>query len=441
MELNGDSSTSSHWAPPFFAIWSGQAVSLLGSQLVQFALIWWLTKTTGSATVLAVASLVGLLPQVLLGPVIGTLVDRWNRRITMMIADSVIAAATLGLAFLFWSNQIEIWHIYLLMFVRSTAGGFHWPAMQASTSLMVPKDHLARIQGLNQMLQGGMNIVSAPLGAVLLEVLTVQGILFIDVFTALLAVLPLFFITIPQPRTNRSTQGPVSNTSFWEDFRLGLRYMFGWPGLVIIGVMAALINLLLSPAFALVPILVTQHFSGGAMQLAWLESILGIGVIAGGVTLSVWGGFKRRILTTMFGLMGVGLGCLLVGFTPATAYTLALAATFVIGFSIPITNGPLVAVVQAVVPPEMQGRVLTLINSASAAMSPLGLIIAGPLADTFGVQSWFVIGGVVTLGMGLAGYFIPAVIHLEDGRGGEITAPADPLALVTSPAASSVDGD
>jgi DHA3 family macrolide efflux protein-like MFS transporter len=163
MSVQVEIKSSRGWAPPFFTIWTGQAFSLLGSQLVQFALIWWLTKTTGSATVLATASLVGLLPQVILGPVIGTLVDRWNRRLTLILADSTIALATLGLALLFWSGKVEIWHVYLLMFIRSTAGGFHWPAMQASTSLMVPKEHLARIQGLNQILQGGMNIASAPL--------------------------------------------------------------------------------------------------------------------------------------------------------------------------------------------------------------------------------------------------------------------------------------
>lgn len=448
MEMTAPAQKPARWAPPFFTIWGGQAVSLLGSQLVQFALIWWLTKTTGSATVLAIASLVGLLPQVVLGPVIGTLVDRWNRRITMMLADSVIAAATLGLALLFWSGRVEIWHIYLLMFIRSTAGGFHWPAMQASTTLMVPREHLSRIQGLNQMLQGGMNIVSAPLGALLLELLPVQGILFIDIGTALLAILPLFFISVPQPAAS-SPAVAGAKTPFWADFRQGLRYVLGWPGLVIIVIMAALINFLLNPAGALIPILVTQHFNGGALQLAWLESIMGIGVIAGGVLLSVWGGFRRRILTSMLGLLGIGVGSLLVGFTPATAYPLALAATFVMGISFPITNGPLLAAVQAVVAPEMQGRVFTLIGSAASAMSPLGLIIAGPVADRFGVQTWFVIGGIVTLGMAAAGYFIPAVMHLEDGRSAEDPAAADlpvgtdlePHPLASSPVAGGGDGD
>jgi DHA3 family macrolide efflux protein-like MFS transporter len=398
------------WGRPFFTIWSGQAISLLGSQLVQFALIWWLTRTTGSATVLAVASLVGLLPQVLLGPFIGAWVDRANRRLVMMVADSTVALATLLLAALFALGWAQIWHVYLLMLVRAVAGGFHFPAMQASTTLMVPKEHLARIQGLNQMLHGGLNILAAPLGALLLELLDVQGVLFIDVFTAMLAVAPLFFIAVPQPERLAEAAG----SSFWEDFRSGLRYTLGWPGLVIIGVMAALINLLLAPASALIPILVTQHFNGQAWQLAWMQTASGVGVIAGGLALSVWGGFKRRILTSMLGLLGIGAGSILMGLTPAPAFLLGVGAMFLLGFFLPVANGPLLAAVQATVEPAMQGRVFTLIGSVSAGMAPLGLLIAGPVADRLGVLTWYLLGGVVCLLMGVLGFFIPAVVHLED---------------------------
>src|SRR4030043_174967 len=199
MDANATLEKPKSWAPRFFTIWTGQAFSLFGSQLVSFAVIWWLTQTTGSATVLATASLVGLLPQVILGPISGTLVDRWSRRLTMIVADGLIALATIVLAILFALGHVQIWQVYLLLFIRSVCGGFHWPAMQASTSLMVPKEHLARIQGLNQMLQGGMRIDSAPLGALLLVLLPMQGILAIDVFTAMLAVIPLFFFQVPQP--------------------------------------------------------------------------------------------------------------------------------------------------------------------------------------------------------------------------------------------------
>ena len=136
------------WKKTFFTIWSGQALSILGSQLVQFALIWYLTVQTGSATVLATATLVGMLPNVVLGPFIGTLVDRWNRRWIMLLADSLEALATIALAVLFALDVVEVWHIFAVLFIRSLAGAFHVNAMQASTSLMIPVEQLTRIQGL-----------------------------------------------------------------------------------------------------------------------------------------------------------------------------------------------------------------------------------------------------------------------------------------------------
>jgi len=430
MEANA---ANKKWAAPFFSIWSGQALSLLGSQLVQFALVWWLTKTTGSATVLATATLVGFLPQVMLGPLAGTLVDRWNRRVTMIAADGIIALATLGLMLLFWTGQVQIWHVYLLMFIRASAGGFHWPAMQASTTLMVPKEHLSRIQGLNQMLNGGMSIASAPLGALLMEVMPVQGILSIDVGTALLAILPLFFVAVPQPEKTQAAAPGESQGSVWAELRAGLKYVWGWPGLVMILIMATLINVLLNPAFALMPILITKHFGGGALQLAWMESSWGIGVIAGGLLLSVWGGFKRRILTSLLGLMGIGLGSLGVGLAPASALGFAIGAMLLSGIAQPLTNGPLIAVLQSAVAPEMQGRVFTLVMSSAAAMTPLGLMVAGPLADNFGVQTWFIVGGVATILMGLTGLFIPAIMHIEDGRGDNSPVVAEKPALAPTP--------
>jgi MFS transporter, DHA3 family, macrolide efflux protein len=403
------------WKLPFFTIWTGQAFSLLGSQLVQFALIWYLTQLTGSATVLATASLVGLLPQVLLGPLAGAMVDRWSRRLVMMLSDGTVALTTLVLAALFLSGRAEIWHIYLAMLLRAAAGSFHWPAMQASTSLMVPKENLSRVQGVNQILMGGMNIASAPLGALLLELLPMQSILAIDFGTALLAILPLTFIAVPQPQA--SPGGEVTGkTSVWQDLKGGLSYVKGWPGLVMIMVMATVINLVLNPGMALLPLLVTDHFSGGALQLAWMQSAWGIGVLGGGLLLSVWGGFRRRIVTSMLGLLIIGTGSLLVGILPAPAFWLAFGAMLLMGIGNPITNGPLMAVIQATVAPEMQGRVFTLLISVATGMTPLGLLVAGPLADTFGVQAWFVLGGIVTALMGIAGYFIPAIVRIEEGR-------------------------
>ena len=204
--------------------------------------------------------------------------------------------------------------------------------------------------------------------------------------------------------------------SVWQDLREGLRYVRSWPGLLIILLMATVINLVLSPAFSLLPILVTDHFSGDALQLGWLESAFGIGVVLGGLVLSVWGGFRRRILTSLMGVVGAGLGVTLLGLTPGAALGLAVGAILFVGLTLPLANGPLHAVVQAAVVPEMQGRVFALMASLSGAMSPLGLAIAGPVADAMGVRTWFLLGGGVTAIMGLASFFVPAVMHIEDNH-------------------------
>lgn len=401
------------WQLPFFSIWTGQAFSLVGSRLVQFALVWWLTETTGSATVLAMATLVAILPGVILGPFAGTLVDRWNRRAVMIAADAFVALVTAWLAYLFWTGSATMWHVYGAMLARALGGAFHWPAMQASTSLMVPKKHLSRVAGLNQTMQGALSIVAPPLGALLLSLLPLQGIMAIDLVTAALAIVPLLFVAIPQPeRILDATQ----KSSVWSDFRIGLRYVAGWPGLMIVLLMAMVINFVVNPAFSLMPLLVTDHFGGEALQLGWLQSAWGVGMLAGGLLLSVWGGFRRRIYTSIMGLVVAGIAIMVLGVVPSSIFWLALVALLVAGFMNPLINGPLFAVLQATVAPAMQGRVFTLVQSLAAAMMPLSLAVAGPVSDAIGVQTWYIFGGATFALVGIILFFVPAVIKLEDGR-------------------------
>ncbi|MCU0500205.1 MAG: MFS transporter, partial [Anaerolineae bacterium] len=316
LEKVQSSPSGRRWTASFFPIWVGQAFSLIGSMLAQFALVWWLTKTTGSATVLATATLAAILPGVLVGPFAGALVDRWNRKRVMMWADGASAVCALVLAYLFWTKAIQPWQIYIMMLLRSIAGTFHWPAMQASTSLMVPKAQLSRVAGLNQTLHGVINIISPPLGALLLSFMPMQAIMGIDVITATIAILPLFFVTIPQPLQREGEAEQVGGRpTLWQDVQEGLRYVYHWPGVMTMMVMAAVINFLLNPAFSLMPILVTKHFGGQALQLGWIDAMWGLGVVLGGLTLSVWGGFRRRILTTLVGLIGMGIGTLMIGLT------------------------------------------------------------------------------------------------------------------------------
>ncbi len=401
---------------PFFIIWSGQALSLVGSAAVQFALVWWLTKETGSATILATASLVGFLPQVLLGPFAGVLVDRWSRRWTMFLADGLIALATLLLAYLFWIEAIEIWHIFALMFVRSLGGAFQSPAMQASTSLMVPREHLTRIQGINQMLEGSLGIIGAPLGALLLATLPMQGILAVDVVTALFAIIPLLFIVVPQPEKSAEEIATGQKTPYWTQMRQGLAYVWAWPGILLLMLLAMLVNFVLTPIIALLPLLVSDYFGGGAWEFGAMQSTFGIGIIVGGITLGAWGGFKRRIYTSLVGLVGLGVGISLIGLAPANLFWLAIVGGFVGGSMIAMVNGPVRAIMQIAVAPDMQGRVMSLISSLATAMTPLGLMLAGPLADQFGERPLFIAAGITTMLVGASGFFIPALLTVEDGR-------------------------
>ncbi len=401
------------WKYPFALIWIGQAFSLFGSGLAGFAIIWWLTATTGSATVLATATLATLLPGILVGPLAGPLIDRWDRRMVIMVADLTGALGAALLAVLFWIDALTIWHVYLIMALRSLAGAFHWPAMQASISLMAPERHLARIGGLNQMLQGATNIAAPPLGALLIAIWPLHGLMMIDVVTALIAVAGVSLVRFPRPpRTAHSSSG--ASTGVLAEMIAGLRYIGRWPGLMIVMAMAALINLLLTPAFSLLPILATKHFGGGALQLAWMNAAEGAGIVLGGLVIGVWGGFGRRMHTVVVGLAGLGISILVIGAAPATAFLPALVAVAVVGAMSPVVNAPLMAIVQSVVAPDMQGRVFTALGSVSMAMTPLGLIIAGPVADAFGVQVWYVLGGSVCLLMTLFVIGIPAVRDLED---------------------------
>jgi DHA3 family macrolide efflux protein-like MFS transporter len=408
-------STNQNWALRFIPLWLGQALSLLGSQLVQFAIIWYLTRETNSATTLAIASMMGLLPQVLLSPFIGTWVDRGNRRLILIAADAIVAIATLVLAILFAAGSIQVWQIYIVLFIRAVASGFHQSAFGASVVLLVPKEHLARVQGFNQALYGGLNILSAPLGAYLLAVLPMQGILGIDVGTALLAITILLFIPIPQPE--RSAQTP---STFWQDFRAGFRYIITWRGLVILLGLVMVINFFFSATEPLTPLLVTNHFGGDARQLGWWLSSFAVGNVLGGLILGAWGGFKRKIITAQFGLILTGLSTMVLGIVPSGLFWVGVAANVATGLLLPIINGSFGATLQATIAPDMQGRVFAFILSAAMLVSPLALIVVGPFADAFGIQTWFLIAGISCTLMGLLGFLSSDVMTMEN-KSSEIT--------------------
>ena len=431
-EIQTTPDVPAHWLRNYLPMWAGQAVSLLGSGLVQFALVWYMTEKTGSATVLAMATFVALLPSVILGPFAGALVDRLNRKAIMIISDTAVALATFALVVLFHLGIAQIWHIYVALFVRSLCGSFQYPAMQASTSLMVPREHFARLGGINQAMNGVITIVSPPLGALLMSVMTMQAVLAIDLVTAAIAIsLLALFVRVPQPPRSQTAEA-LTPARVLADVRNGLKYAVGWSGLFKVMVMASLINMLASPAFSLLPLMVTKIYGKGAAEVAWLESALGLGVVAGGLLLGLWGGFKRKTATTLTGLIGMGVGITVLGLTDRNTYLLAVGMMGLVGLMNALANGALGAIMQTKIPPEMQGRIFTVIGSLASAASPLGMLLAAPVAEKLGIRAWYLIAGVFCAAMGVYGFLKRDVYTLDDqepgGKLAAVTAAAEELA-------------
>jgi len=393
----------------FLAIWTGQAVSVFGSELVQFAVIWHLTVQSRSAIVLTLATLTQMLPRTVLGPFIGAWIDRWNRRYAMQIADALTASVTMALAILFYLGLAQIWHIYVLLFAAALGQTMHTCAFTASTTLMVRTDRLTRVGGLNQVLEGITRILAPPAGALLIELLPIQTILIIDVATALVAALPLFFVDVPQPAQG-TTGAPAS---LWQDVKGSLDYVWAWRGLAIVTGISTTVNFLLVPAFSLLSLVVLERFGGGARQLGWMEGAFGIGILTGGALLGVGGGLKRRIDTVIAGTGLLGLMMVLVGAAPANGILVAIGAMFLAGIGLSVGNGGGQALLQMLIAPDMQGRVFATLAALRTLMTPLGLAVAGPFADRFGAQSWMLGAGIGITIMVTTMRFIPEVASIE----------------------------
>ncbi len=386
------------WKPRFFTIWTGQAISLVGSSLTQFVLVWWITQETGSANALAIAGMLAMLPAALFSPLSGAIADRFSRRAIMILADVVTAACMLLLVNLFATDQIELWHIYTLMFIRSTMQSFQQPAAAASTVNLVPAEWVNRVAGMNQSLQGVMTIASAPLGAVALAFLPIESALMIDVFTAVLGITPLFFYKIPQPVRAGHHDSP---RAILHDISEGASYILHRRGLLMLYAMTALVVLTVMPTFSLTPLLVKEHFGGGVNEVAVMEALAGVGIILGGILISVWRFPVRRVVIV---LVSFAVSCGTVALTalaPENMLSLAIFWWFLSGVSFSTGNAPMTALLQTVVPNELQGRTLALLNMVFGFAAPIGLAIAGPLGEAFGVRAVFILGGTLSTAINL----------------------------------------
>jgi DHA3 family macrolide efflux protein-like MFS transporter len=396
------------WRLRFWTIWASQAFSLIGSALTQFVLIWWVTQTTGSTSALAIAGIVALLPQALLGPLGGTVADRFSRRAILILSDSISAACMLVLIWLFQSGQIQLWHVFVMMGIRSSMQAFQQPAAAASVAMLVPSDWLNQAAGINQTLGGIITIAAAPLGALALAALPFQGALLIDVATALLAVALLFLYRIPQPQ--RDTTQP---SSIWGDFVDGVRMVAHHRGLRLLYGVVTLMVVLIMPVFNLMPLFVATHFGGNVNQVALMQGIGGFGLIAGGIVTFVLN-FRRKIVTL---LVAYALACALIAataLTPSALFWVSVVCWTLGASAFSAGNATLIALLQSQVPNIFQGRVISLLTTLMGLASPIGLGLVALLGAQINVRDVFIIGGSLAAAICLLGFLAPSLVRIEE---------------------------
>ena len=359
----------------FLLIWFGQLISLTGSGLTGFALGVWVYQRTGSVTQFALISLFTSLPGIAFSPIAGALVDRWDRKWAMILSDTGAGLCTLSVALLLLAGRLEVWHIYIAMALSSTFSAFQWPAYSAATTLLVPKQHLGRASGMVQIAEAAAQIASPVLAGALMGLIQVQGVILIDFATFLFAVLTLLLAHVPRPET--TLEGKAGQGTLLREASYGWTYIRARSGLLGLLLFFAATNF----ATGIVQVLFTPLVLGFSTVavLGLLLSIGGLGFLAGSLTMSVWGGPKRRI----FGILGANLvmGAVLfaAGFPPR-AWILGVAA-FLFFFGLPIVNGCSQAIWQSKTAPDVQGRVFAVRRMIAWASLPLAYLIAGPLAD------------------------------------------------------------
>ena len=305
------------WKKTFAVIWSGQLASILSSEVVAYSIIFWMSLETGSAEVLALAAIAGMLPQSLLGLFVGVYVDRWDRKRTMILADSFIALCTLALAVLFWFGVARMWHIYILLACRSAGSAFHMPAMQASVPLLAPASQLTRIAGVNQIIASLSSIAGPALGALLISLTSIGNILLLDVAGAAIACTSLLFVRIPNPARD-TTRKP----GLWREFREGFSAMHAIPGMGWFFTLSIVVWFFIMPVGVMFPLMTLQHFGGGTFEMSLIEIVWGGGALVGGAVMGARTYRVSRIVLVNLMYLVVGLSFALSGLlSPAACST------------------------------------------------------------------------------------------------------------------------
>lgn len=421
--------------PAFLVVWAGQVVSLLGTGMTVFALAIWAFETTGQATTLALMGFFSFGPTVLLSPIAGALVDRWNRKLVMMLSDLASGLATVVVLLLYATDGLQIWHLYVAGAFSGAFQAFQFPAYSAAVTLMLPKAQYARASGLLSLAESASAIAAPLLAGILLGVTGIAGVLMIDVVTFVAAILALAWVHIPQPQ---QTHAAPAKASLWRESLFGFQYIFARPSLLGLQLVLFAINLIATFAMILLAPMILARTGNDELMLGMVQSAAGLGGVAGGLLLSIWGGPKRRVHGLLWGITLASMGeGLLMGVS--RELMLWAAAAFLGAFFIPILNGSNQAIWQAKVEPAVQGRVFAARRLIAQVTAPLAMMLAGPLADGFfepafrlqagwaqalawlvgvgpgaGMALMFVISGALGVAVGLGGYAFAAVRLAEN---------------------------
>ena len=399
-----------NWKRVFAIIWTGQFLSILTSSIVNFAIVLWLSLETGSAEVLAFATMAALLPLSVLGLFTGIFIDRWKRKRVMIMADSFIAFCTLILAVLFYFDLAKISHIYVLLALRSVGSAFHMPAMQASVPLLAPKSELMRIAGINQVIQSVCNIAGPALAGLFITMMKMTNILLLDVAGAAFACLSLCFVFIPDP----SHEERNSELHLWREAKeaiMEVRNQYGLSWLFLLSILATFV---IMPVSVLFPLMTLNHFAGNAFQVSLVEVSWGGGALLAGALLGLKKYRWNEILLINGMYIALGLTFLFSGLLPVSGFIWFAVLTALGGVCGSLYFATFTTVIQSRIDPGVMGRVFSFYMSFSMLPSMIGLLSTGFLADSIGLGNTFIISGGFLCLIGIISFFIPSLISLKE---------------------------
>ena len=399
---------TNNWRKTFGIIWTGQFFSLLTSSLVNFAIVIWLSLRTGSAEILAWATIAALFPQTVLGPFSGVLIDRWDRKLVMMLSDSFIAFCTLILAVLFWLDIAQIWHIFLVLIVRSVGSAFHMPSMQASVPMLAPADQLTRIAGINQIISSVSMIAGPALGAMFIAMWDIEYVLMFDVGGALIAVGSLFFVDIPNPE---KTNGKAAN--ILVEMRDGFMVILGNRGLGWVFLFAVLVSIFLMPVSVLFPLMTFQYFNGTEFQAGLVEAIWSVGALFGGIIMGARVYKVNRVGLVNWMYVVCGATFLLSGLLSSDGYFWFAVLTALAGVSGAVQQASFTGIIQTNVDSSSLGRVFSMYYTLSLLPAMVGLIGIGFFADGLRLTTSFIMCGAIIMVIGLIAFFVPSAMKLD----------------------------